>query len=730
MAGNLYHDTLVGGLGNDTLYANGTATDYMFDIGFGQDTIQIGTTTSSDRNSRIIFGSGILPSDVTKTRSDTTITLRMTSTGDQISIYSFFDSTSIDGLSSYIPVNYVVFSDGTTWTATDILNTAVQGATNLSDTLYGTALPDAIAALGGNDILYGREGNDQLQGDDGNDTLYGEAGDDTLIGGLGTDSLIGGIGNDIYDVDSSTDIVTELLNEGTDTVLTNITLTLGNNIENLTLTGVGTINGTGNTMNNLLIGNAANNTLSGGTGADTMQGGAGNDTYVIDNISDVIIENAAEGIDLVQSSVSLTLAANIENITLTGSSAINATGNALDNVLTGNSGINIMAGGAGNDTYVVNIATDVVTELANEGVDTIQSAVTLTLGSNLENLTLTGTTAINATGNTLDNVLTGNSGNNTLTSGAGNDTLDGGTGNDSMLGGAGNDTYIVNIATDVITELANEGIDTIMSAVTWTLGANVENITLTGTTAINATGNTLDNVLKGNSSKNTLTGGAGNDTYVVNISTDVVTELANEGTDTVLSAVTWTLGTNVENLTLTDTAAINGTGNTLNNVLTGNIATNTLTGAAGNDTLNGGAGIDTLIGGAGADTYQFNVGYGTDTVQENDATTGVVDVVQLLGTIKQADVRFTQAGNNLEMLVPNTTDKLVVQNWYLGSAYHVEQFRFSDGTVLTDTQAQGLVGMMAAFGASAASAQAGQVQNMAVRTSQNQLGLLAVNPIA
>jgi Ca2+-binding RTX toxin-like protein len=707
--GRLYRDTLIGGLGNDSLYANGTAADYMFDIGFGQDTIQIGTTASSDRNSRIIFGSGILSSDVTKTRSDTTITLRMTSTGDQISIYSFFDSTSIDGLSSYLPVNYVVFSDGTTWTATDILNTAVQGATNLSDTLYGTALPDAIAALGGNDILYGREGNDQLQGDDGNDTLYGEAGDDTLIGDLGTDSLIGGIGNDIYDVDSSTDIVIELLNEGTDTVLTNITLTLGNNIENLTLTGAATINGTGNTMSNLLIGNAANNTLSGGAGVDTMQGGAGNDTYVIDNISDVIIENAAEGMDLVQSSVSFTLAANIENITLTGSSAINATGNILDNVLTGNTGINIMAGGAGNDTYVVNLATDVVTELANEGIDTVQSAVTLTLGSNLENLTLTGTAAINATGNALDNVLTGNSGKNTLT------------------GGAGNDTYVVNIATDVVTELTNEGIDTIMSAVTWTLGANVENITLTGTTAINATGNTLDNVLTGNSGKNTMKGGVGNDTYVVNISTDVVTELANEGTDTVLSAVTWTLGTNVENLTLTDAAAINGTGNTLNNVLTGNVAANTLTGAAGNDTLNGGAGIDMLIGGAGADTYQFNVGYGTDTVQENDATTGVVDVVQLLGTIKQADVRFTQAGNNLEMLVLNTTDKLVVQNWYLGSAYHVEQFRFSDGTVLTDTQAQALVGTMAAF---AAAAPLGQVSNMLIRDFTNPSIMIASNGVS
>ena len=140
--------------------------------------------------------------------------------------------------------------------------------------------------------------------------------------------------------------------------------------------------------------------------------------------------------------------------------------------------------------------------------------MTYTLAANVENLTLTGTTAINGTGNTLNNLLTGNSANNSLSGGAGNDTIDGGAGNDTMVGGAGNDTYVVNVATDVVTEAANEGTDTIQSAVTLTLGNNVENLTLTGTTAINGTGNTLNNVLTGNGAANTLAGAAGNDTYV------------------------------------------------------------------------------------------------------------------------------------------------------------------------------------------------------------------------
>lgn len=157
-----------------------------------------------------------------------------------------------------------------------------------------------------------------------------------------------------------------------------------------------------------------------------------------------------------------------------------------------------------------------------------------------------------------------------------------------------------------------------------------------------------------------------------------------------------------ENLVLTGTGLTSGTGNTLANALTGNSGNNTFTGLAGNDTLNGGAGTDILIGGTGADTYQFGVGSGVDTVQENDSTASVVDGVSLSGSLTQANLQFSKVGNNLEMLIAGGTDKMIFKDWYLGSAFHVEQFRFSNGSVLTDTQAQGLVGAMAAFAAPAA----------------------------
>jgi Ca2+-binding RTX toxin-like protein len=104
-----------------------------------------------------------------------------------------------------------------------------------------------------------------------------------------------------------------------------------------------------------------------------------------------------------------------------------------------------------------------------------------------------------------------------------------------------------------------------------------------------------------------MVGGLGNDTYTVDNVLDVVTENAGEGTDLVNSSIAYALSTDVENLTLTGTAATSGTGNDSDNVLIGNNAANTLTGGAGNDTLNGGAGSDTLLGGSGDDVYIVDV---------------------------------------------------------------------------------------------------------------------------
>jgi Ca2+-binding RTX toxin-like protein len=468
-----------------------------------------------------------------------------------------------------------------------------------------------------------------------NNSLTGNSANNILNGSTGNDTLTGGTGNDTYILDSTSDVISETSTTTTeiDSVSSSVTYTLGNNLENLTLTGTAAINGTGNSLNNSLTGNSAANTINGGAGNDIMTGGTGNDTYIVNAAGDVINENSttATEIDTVSSSATYTLGSNLENLTLTDSSAISATGNSLDNSLTGNTanntlngstGNDTMTGGTGNDTYVVDAAGDVVNETSTTTteIDTVQAGITYTLGSNLENLTLTGTSAINGTGNSLNNSLTGNTANN---------TLNGSTGNDTMTGGTGNDTYVVDAAGDVVNETSTTTteIDTVQAGITYTLGSNLENLTLTGTSAINGTGNSLNNSLTGNTANNTLngstgndtmTGGTGNDTYVVDAAGDVVNETSTTTTeiDTVQAGITYTLGSNLENLTLTGSSAINGTGNSLNNSLTGNSAANT---------LNGGAGNDTLIGGTGNDTY--TVDSSGDDISETNTTATEIDRV-------------------------------------------------------------------------------------------------------
>jgi Ca2+-binding RTX toxin-like protein len=340
-------------------------------------------------------------------------------------------------------------------------------------------------------------------------------------------------------------------------------------------------------------------------------------------------------------------ATNIINKTTAGnlSSSASALGNATST-------------GTGADLIVINAPTSLATANTingQAGVDEIRftsttAGQTLVLGAgvtNVENLTIgtgtassaitSGTAAVNVnasavlagmtiTGNDGNNVITGTKGNDTINAGAGNDIINGGTGTDRLTGGAGDDTYVVDSTTDIITEAANAGTDLVQSSVTFSLAAiaNLENLTLTGTAAINGTGNALNNTITGNTGNNTLDGGigndilnggagrdtlkggAGNDTYVVDTTTDTITELSGAGTDLVQSSVTFSLAAiaNVENLTLTGTAAINGTGNALNNTITGN---------TGNNTLNGGNGNDALTGGSGADKFLFDTAHNAST---------------------------------------------------------------------------------------------------------------------
>ena len=433
--------------------------------------------------------------------------------------------------------------------------------------------------------------------------VTGNAGRNLLNGGSGADTLVGRGGDDTYIVDNVGDVVVEAAGEGNDSVASSVSYTLGADVENLTLSGSSGLSGTGNGSSNVITGNGGANRLDGRGGADTLLGGLGNDVYVVDDAGDVVVEAADAGTDAVEAGLSWILGANLEKLTLTGTSAIDGTGNDLANTLLGNAGANrldgaggadSMTGGLGDDTYVVDNAGDKVTEANGGGVDTVESSISYVLGSYLENLILTGSGALAGTGNTLANRITGNDAANALS---------GGSGADTMVGGDGDDSYVVDNVGDVAVEAADEGIDTVASSVSFALGSHVENLTLTGTSGLFGTGNALANVIRGNAGSNridgglgadTMDGGLGSDTYVVDDAGDVVIEAVDAGTDAVEASVSYALSANIEKLTLTGVAGIDGIGNALANTLTGN---------AGNNRLDGGAGVDTLTGGAGDDVY-------------------------------------------------------------------------------------------------------------------------------
>ncbi len=714
MGGGEDNDILVGGEGYDV---------YLFDRGSGQDTVNSYDTTEGKIDA-VEFGDEVMPSDIEISRVGNDLVLSIQGTTDTLTIQHYLD----DGIANPYKVEQIRFYDSTVWNVD-----GVKASLNNQAPILSAALPDQVASQG---MAYSCTiaSNTFTDPDPGDVLSYSAelADGSTLPSWLvfnaatltfsGTPNAIG-----------TTSVRVTAMDTGNLAISDSFDLTVS--VRDLTLNGTSggdALNGgTGNDTlsglagNDVLTGNAGNDWLNGGAGNDTLKGGAGDDTYIVDSTADVVSENFNEGRDYVQSNVTHTLAANVENLALTGASAINGTGNTLDNVLTGNSAINTLTGGAGNDrldgrgaadkmsggtgndAYVVDVSADIITEKADEGIDSAESSVTYKLASSVENLILTGNAAINGTGNALGNVITGNSAANTLS---------GGTGSDTLIGGNGDDIYVVDNTGDAVAESLEEGIDHVQSSVSYTLAANVENLTLTGTRTINGTGNTLANVLTGNSAVNILSGGSGNDrldgkggadkmsggtgddTYVVNVSTDVITESANEGIDTVESSITLTLGGSVENLTLIGTNAIHGTGNTLDNVLKGNSAANNLIGAAGDDSLDGGAGADILNGGTGNDTYTLGRGYGTDTTVENDATAGNLDVAQFLTGVAADQIWFRHVGNNLEASIIGTTDKLVIQDWYLGADYRIEQFETTDGAdTLLASQVEILVSAMASF---------------------------------
>jgi Ca2+-binding RTX toxin-like protein len=499
--------------------------------------------------------------------------------------------------------------------------------------------------------INGTSGNDVLSGFAGDDEIYGFGGDDLLSGEGGVDVTVGGLGNDRHVVDNAADLAVELADEGNDTLITSVNYVLapGVSIEILDMFAfAGAINLTGNELSNRIYGNWADNVIIGGPSGglpDHMSGSDGNDAYYVNNSADVVDDHLGNNVIYTSVSYSLTpapptdfparivrLAASdptsIEAINLTGDhSSQEISGNAGNNILmgmagndtiTGGDGDDTLSGGDGNDTLNGNAGNDTLNGDAGAdnlrggaGNDTLNggangdrawyddalAGVTVNLATGVATSTVGTSAGIgtdqlisieSVTGGNFDDRITGGDGDDFLRGGAGNDWIDGGDSDDWLIGDDGNDQLFGSAGEDVLDALA--GNDSLYG------GADHDELF----------GYEGDDFLDGGADWDVMFGGLGNDIYVFDYDfggvSDFISEQGGDGTDEVRASLSYTLGFDLENLLLTGTAVINGTGNELANTIRGNDAANAISGLAGADQLTGNGGADTLIGGSGDDT--------------------------------------------------------------------------------------------------------------------------------
>jgi Ca2+-binding RTX toxin-like protein len=494
-------------------------------------------------------------------------------------------------------------------TSSDILN-AADGVTSGRDHVYGGDGADTIHGLGGDDDLFGDDGRDTLFGGDGNDWLeggrgkdelngggdndflWGQDGDDELNGGDNDDYLDGGIGADRLDGGDGVDTAAYYgSQEGVHVSLNPAQWpgsgNSGGDAEGDTLVNIENLIGSryddelyGNDHANLLWGMEGNDFIHGGRDGDQIDGGDGIDT--------ASYEGSTEGVNV---SLMYDYAFGGDAAGDQLDSIENLIGSAHGDTLAGDDGDNVLSGLAG-DNYLYGYG----------GNDILWG------GEDKDSLD-------------------GGEGTDVLKGFGGNDFIDGGDDADTMWGGTGDDIYTVDNAGDVVTEFAGQGSDTVWASIHYTLGDQVENLTLFNIGGLNGTGNDLDNVIVGNDYDNLLNGGGGADTiagnngadiidggtgadtmlggqgfdiFIVDDANDLVLEYAGEGFDQVQTTVSYSLahGSEVEVLyadPATTTAAINLIGNELDNIVVGNDGINIIAGGLGVDTLRGNGSGDVFL---------------------------------------------------------------------------------------------------------------------------------------
>jgi len=663
--GNAQNDQITANSGNDTLIAGAGAV--TFHSGDGSDVFVV-----NDTNDQVIanfdghkFGADTIESSVSYTLSSAVNTLVLTGSANLSGTGNAFGelhsgdlivgNAGQDTLNAGIGVDTLVAGTGlatllgSTGADTfvvnnvgDVVQDTVNGFNNLLLSSVSYTLPVNVNTLtltgSANLTAVGNSANDSLVGNSGADSLVAGSGNDTLVSGSGVDTLVGGAGTDVFVINNSADVIQSASTSSGNAVFSSTDFVLPTNVNELTLTGVANITGTGNAAADTLTGGAGNDTLIAGAGAATLIGGLGNTTFVINSANDVVQDSSTTTNNSIQSSVNATLVANVNSLLLTGTAALIGTANGGNDTLASNAAVDTLVGGSGNEIFVINNSADVVQDTSTTAANTALSSVNYTLVANVNTLVLTGTAALQGTAN------------------AGTDTLVSNSGVDTLVGGAGNDTFIVSNALDVVQDTVSNTTNLIQSSVNYTLPTNVNALTLTGTNSLSATGNAAANIITGNSGNDTLTagsgaatliGGTGNDLFIVNSSSDAVVNTATTANDTLQSSISNRLTANVNALVLTGTGNLTGTANSANDILVSNSGVDTLVGGSGNDLFIINNSADVIQNATAGDTIESSVNY---TLPAN------INSVVLIGN---GNISATGNGNSDTLMAGTGTDTLV-----------------------------------------------------------------------